>query len=140
MWYVLPSNTQLGSEHQCKSGILFSSASGISNPNPDESMALGDRVNPYARILVNSLLAGHPYALAFLVKLKPMIFADEVVAFKGAFRQRQQTVRAAIFKRTQCAIRLAVEHNWFTANRASKRSAFDFMVPSRGVPAILQEH
>ena len=57
---------------------------GIADPHPHEAMFLQHRVRFQMSALVNSLLPGHPHALAALVEFQSVIAADQVVALQVA--------------------------------------------------------
>ena len=120
--------------------LFFVGQRGITYPDPNKTMALGYRINPHLRFLVNPLLAGHPDALAALIEFQAVIFADQVIAFQISLGERKQAMWAAILKSRKRSVGLAIQHDGLAANCASKRRMFDFVIPGDGIPSVSQEH
>jgi hypothetical protein len=74
-------------------------------------------------------------------ELKAVIHAAQIITLDTPLRQRREPVTAAIRERGDAAVRLAIEHDWFSEHGARHRAlARKMMAPAGDIPAIVQKH
>ena len=110
--------------------------SGIAGPDPDEAMALGDRIGAHAGRRIDCLLRRHEGAPAGGIEDQPVIAAHNLIAGKTSHRQRQQPMPAGVLERRDSTVGAAIEHDVFVADRSGGERALNFVAPGRGIPGV----
>ncbi len=111
----------------------------IAGPDPDEAVALFDRVAADAWETAHAL-AGHTDGLAFATHLEPVIAADQLAVTDEAERERRAPMRAKIFDCGHLATLAPVEHDLLAANLATQRPGRDLVRGARHIPCVFWEH
>ena len=111
----------------------------VAGPDPDQAMALDDRIGAHAGGRVDGLLRRHVGAAPGGVEDEPVIAADHLIAFEAAHGERQQPVPAGVLQRRHLPVGAAVENDVLVADRPRGELVLDLMAPGRGIPGIERE-
>src|SRR4051812_47147928 len=112
----------------------------IAHPDPDQVLALDDRIAPHAEVLRDVVLSRDLDALAARLELEPVVHAADVVAFAPAVGELGAAMAAAIVERDDAAAVAAIEHDRLLEDGAGEEFAVDqLVIPRRDVPAVLQK-
>jgi hypothetical protein len=111
----------------------------VARPDPDEAVALFDRVAADAGEAAHAL-ARHADRLAFAAHFQAVVAAHQVAVTDKAQRQRRAAVRAEILDRGDLAFLAAIKHDFFAADLAAQRFSVDLVGRAGHVPGVLREH
>jgi hypothetical protein len=110
--------------------------SGVSRPEPNEAVPLGNRIRADAGRRVDGLLRRHVGASARGIEDQAVIAADHLIAFEASHGKRQQPMPAGILQGCYLPIRAAIENDVLIADRSGYELMLNFIAPSSGIPSV----
>src|SRR5271167_174874 len=111
----------------------------IAGPDPDQPVALDDRIAPHAGGWIDRLLRRHMGAAPGGIEHEAMIAAHDLVADEAAHGERQQPVPAGVLERRNGAVGAAVENDVVAADGPRRQGALDLMAPGGRIPRVQRE-
>ena len=112
---------------------------GITRPDPDEAVALFNRVAADLR-KASHALTRHGNGFAFATHFQSVVSADQFAFAHEAQRQRRATVRAEVFERSNTVFLAPVEHDALAADHSAQRLVVDVLRGAGNVPGVFGEH
>src|SRR5215218_5893183 len=110
--------------------------SGISGPEPNETMPLGDRIRADASRRIDGLLRRHVGASAGRIEDETVITADHLIAFEAPHGKRQEPMPAGVLQSRYLSVGAAIENDVLIADGPGCELMLDLMAPGCGIPSV----